>query len=788
LFSIYATKLGNIVVGDGETGGPIDLDSLSARIQACADSLEAMTNITLDFKIDIVPWGTNNEFLAGDRHEAWLSWKADSVFNWTLQPAGGGGAQPWEDRWDQWNGGEGTQLLGVDSARWFCDAFHEIGHTIGGLEHTFENIDEDCDDSTREISGGDSAWNAWAGDYIWETPATPEHFSGCGIIADGWCGNMATSSAGYWSVVDSCRANNKSQYLISTIYDNALIDSIRVYSQDVGGGSLFWGVYNVDDGLPHDSIATGEITAGDGVGGRWTTASDSIPISRGTTYAIVIGEGNDQGVRLYYSATVDSASVSDAGDALPATWGNTSYHNQPYMVQAHVSYAYDDDIIDTCGRVWGDTCWANAAYHNYMSYTTLIIIDSGEFVQQQVNAMRCHLLFTDMKQLCGVWDPVIPFAAGDSDVQLGTTTTNDALLTIPRYPIGKKGDTTIVVVANNGTNQLGWAYTYDDNTWSSVNGRWMQLSNCGGATWYAADHKSVWFGDSGLWVAAREYSSGDGFQVRRLNSTFDAEGDWSPCKNPAAVSSYYPVVVASGTTTWVIDQPDSGAVNPSGTVQPLMCYASNNDFTDFIVDTVCMVPAELPGDPGCRVGATLDTSYNPIVSVLDFGTAWKIYRTSTGDYPWDSIILPTTEGANSRAYSVTQLNGQVHLIYGENSSPYPIVHFWDTGGGNFDSCIVTPNGPGILEQHPCVATHGTEELVLVYRGADSTACVKRWNATDGWDADSIVVSHDNGVWYPAIAPHYDGTVTKIWVFWGDRVADAISTSWFTLPAVSGEGE
>ncbi len=431
--------------------------------------------------------------------------------------------------------------------------------------------------------------------------------------------------------------------------------------------------------------------------------------------------------------------------------------------------------VDTCAvgpNGYGDSTYV-ADVSNFMSYCDDYWED---FTPYQIKRVRCWFESEFPDRVINLGDTV---AVGDVAI-VGYSTNSDPLLGIPRYRGGRYGDTLVMIISQNGSSShVGWAVSTDSGkTFTGYNLRWMQLAACGGTTWYSQNHVSAWMNGEGFGLATRNYNNDSSFMFRYMaaSSGFDAEADWTVCADPTeGYGTYYPIIVGASDDWWVVDASETGDSN-------LFIYHSDDNFSTFTRDTVCAPPAggATPQD-AYRLGAVMDTNGYPIVAVFDYSNAWRFYRSADGT-TWTVDTIPTAAGSGDRSFAFNQVNGVIHMVHFEDNTD-DIIHFKQDGEGGWDSVVAVTMANGDNDGHPQIVVHGNDFYMVFRVPTDSMVCIKKWDAVDGWDTDSIQISESgHHAKNCATFPEIPGAWTTIPFMYDDMALDSIYTVPVTVPA------
>ena len=341
-------------------------------------------------------------------------------------------------------------------------------------------------------------------------------------------------------------------------------------------------------------------------------------------------------------------------------------------------------------------------------------------------------------------------------VAVGYTTAGHALLSMPSYRGGRQGDTLIMVAAQFGSNQTGWTVSYDrGTTWHDVRARWMTM-NSGTQTWYSPDHSAAWFA-GGLHIGFRGYAGTDPAGYRYVAAPYAGEANMESVDIPApGTDTYYPVVVANGADdVWFFDVSEG-----SGRDNLRYWHSTNRFATPVTPGRVCTIT----DDPqnSWSMGVIMGANGYPKVSIFKFTSGFSIWTYNPATQMFDSSLVVASDiGGLGRSYAQAEMNGLDHIVY-TGGWKGPLVHFYETSEGHFDSTIVSVSSVETYAPQLCVYGEGaTARLYVAYVDSDSAVCVKGWTLATGWDADSIVVS---GTGHVALDPALVPQVPSSWGF------------------------
>ncbi len=327
------------------------------------------------------------------------------------------------------------------------------------------------------------------------------------------------------------------------------------------------------------------------------------------------------------------------------------------------------------------------------------------------------------------------YADASAPVSIGYTTDGHATLGVPRYRGGRQGDTLVIVTAQHGSNQTGWMISYDrGDTWNDVRVQWQAMAD-GVPTWYSSDHSAAWF-DGGLHIVYRAAGGDDPAGYRYVEAPYAGESDMETPDIPApGTNTYYPVVVATGADdVWFFD------MNEGSSRDNLRYWHTTDRFATS--PTVGRVTS-MPDDPQneWRMGAIIDGSGNPKVSIFDFETGFTIHTYNRSQNSWSAKTVHSASlGGSGRYYCHTEMNGLDHIAYTAGATG-PLVHFFETSPGAFDSTIVDDVSYGRIAPQFCVYGEGASaRLYCVYTNSDGVSYAKSWTSADGWDDTATRIS------------------------------------------------
>ncbi len=342
-------------------------------------------------------------------------------------------------------------------------------------------------------------------------------------------------------------------------------------------------------------------------------------------------------------------------------------------------------------------------------------------------------------------------AGTSTPVNIARNTYNTPLLGIPRYKGGLEGDVLMCVLGQFGTNQPGWVVSQDRGD------SWIAAAARVDGDWYLSDHTAAWVAD-GLHIAFRQ-SGAAGY--RYVAPPAESESDFEPVDIPATgTDTYYPIVVANGADdVWFFD------MNEGSSRDNLRYWHTTDRFAGSpSVGYVCHI-ADDPQNTW-RMGAVLNDVGNPVVSLLLYtsdGTRAFVVCNYDG-VSWDSVTVfrHSSLSGVERSYCHTSMNMRNHIAFtfiNGQSRDY-LLHFHENASGEFERDTISDFASHSLDNQadPQFCIHGeggSARLYVVYnRSGDEAVCAKSWTPADGWDADSVVISHSSHVCTgPQVPPH-----------------------------------
>jgi len=182
-----------------------------------------------------------------------------------------------------------------------------------------------------------------------------------------------------------------------------------------------------------------------------------------------------------------------------------------------------------------------------------------------------------------------------------------------------------------------------------------------------------------------------------------------------------------------------------------------------------------------RVGAVLDNNNYPAVVTMGYTKGYFLNRWN--GVGWDSlgrIETDATAGGGDRCFTINWLNGNIQLVRTDGNQ---IVHYQGVGGSR--TVVSTMAHTGIIAS-PISCVRGNTLYLFWWEGAsiaDNNLYMKRWDATNGWDADSTIIATGSDCQYIQTVPKIETDKDFVPVFWHDINTEIIYMAKVYISAV-----